>query len=236
MGTRASDIMTRQVIAVSPETSWREVARVLVENHISGVPVVDDEGRVVGMVTEADLILRERAELPKSRLVSFFADLGSDPSAMAEEYRKAHGLVARDVMSREVIAVREDASIEEIAAIMVRKGVRRVIVLSEGKLVGIVSRADLIRALSVLPESRPVPSPARDEELAATLRAELEKQPWFDRANVRIEAIRGVIYLSGLVESQEVADAIELAARRMAGDAGVRNDLTIGDSWTPAST
>lgn len=234
MGTRASDIMTRKVITVSPDTSWREVARVLVENHISGVPVVDD-GQVVGMVTEADLILRERAQLPRSRLISFFADLGSDPSTMAEEYRKAHGLVAKDVMSREVIAIREDTSIEEIAAIMVRKEVRRVVVLSKGKLVGIISRADLIRALSRLPESHPAPGPARDEELATALRSELEKQPWFDKAHVRIEAIRGVIYLSGLVESQEVADAIELAARSLAGETGVRNDLTIADSWSPAS-
>jgi len=233
---KARDIMTQPVITVSPETIWQDVIGVLLKNRISGVPVVDERNEVIGMITEADLILRQRAELPKSRLISFFADLGSDPSRMAEEYRKAHGLVARDLMTREVISVKEDTPVEEIAAIMLRKEIKRVLVLAEGKLVGIISRADVLRAIGSRADSISRQAPVRDEDIVLNLRGELEKQPWFDKANVRTEASGGVVYLSGLVESQEVADAIGLAARRTTGVVDVRNDLAIasphvGQSW-----
>ena len=114
----AKDIMTREVVTVTPETPVEELAKILAERNISGVPVVDEAGNVVGIATEADIITKGK-----------------------------EGKVA-NIMTREVVSVCEDTPVEEIARILTERGIKRVPVLREGKLVGIVSRADIVRAMA----------------------------------------------------------------------------------------
>ena len=114
----AKDIMTREVVTVTPETPVEELAKILAERRISGAPVVDQAGNVVGIATEADIIAKGK-----------------------------EGKVA-DIMTREVISVTEDTPVEEVARVLAEKGIKRVPVLREGKLVGIVSRADIVRAMA----------------------------------------------------------------------------------------
>ncbi|HEY8418391.1 MAG TPA: CBS domain-containing protein, partial [Limnochordales bacterium] len=136
---RAGDIMRRDVRTTGPDATVEEVAAILAEASFSGLPVVDDEGRVVGMVTEADLLARaKRLNLPK-----FFPFLGGviyleHPRRFEEELRKATAARVRDVMTTDVVTVTEDAPLEEVATLLVERGINRLPVVREGRLVGII--------------------------------------------------------------------------------------------------
>src|SRR5690606_11257928 len=142
---RARDIMTTSVVTVSPETRVPDIARVLLERRISALPVVDGAGRVIGIVSEGDLL--HRAENKTERRRSWWLDLISSADTLAEDYVKSHGLTAKDVMNAPVISATPDASLAELATLLERHGIKRVPILENGALVGIVSRADLLRGL-----------------------------------------------------------------------------------------
>jgi CBS domain-containing protein len=135
--------MTTQVVTVLPDTSVREVAKMLLINRISAVPVVDTEGRILGMLSEGDLMRRTETGTDEhhSWWLALFADL------RVEAFVKSHGLHANDVMTREVISVSEDAPLDEVATLLERHRIKRVPVVRDGKLVGIVSRANLLHGL-----------------------------------------------------------------------------------------
>ena len=143
---KAQDIMTREVATVRPETSMREIAALMMEKNISGMPVVSDDGAIVGIVSEGDLL--HRAEVGTERKHKWWFQIFADSDAAAREYAKAHGLSARDVMSRYVISVRDDADLRDVADILDSHRIKRVPVLHDGRLAGIISRRDLVRALS----------------------------------------------------------------------------------------
>ncbi len=139
----ASDVMTTNVIAASPDTSVTTLARLLLDNRISAVPVVDDDGRVVGIVSESDLLGR-----PSSRsLRGWWLRLFDEETLCLEELATAKQLKARDVMTRQVVSVSDQMPLELIASLLHRLSLKRVPVVRDGKLVGIVSRADLLDAL-----------------------------------------------------------------------------------------
>ena len=149
MERKAADIMTSPVIYVMNETPIREIARVLLKHHISAVPVVGDSGRLVGIVSEGDLVGRTASEDGKRR--SWWLDMFEKSSVSSDElrnYLEHHELRAKDVMSSEVVAVEEDAPISAIAELLQRKGIKRVPVLHQGRMVGIVSRANLLAAVA----------------------------------------------------------------------------------------
>jgi len=145
---RAGDIMRREVRTVGPDATVEEVAAILAEAEYSGLPVVDEEDRVIGIVTEADLLARaKRLNLPK-----FFPFLGGviyleDPRRFEEELRKATAARVRDVMTAEVVTVTEDTPLEDVATLLVERGINRVPVVRDGRLVGIITRDDILRAV-----------------------------------------------------------------------------------------
>ena len=142
---KAKDVMTTEVVYADPESSVRAIARTLLKHRISGVPVADHDGRVIGIVSEGDLMRRPESETVRPR--SWWLELMETPEDRASQYLKSHGLTARDVMTREPITVAEDTPLEEIAMLLEQKAIKRVPVLRDGKLVGIVSRADLLHGL-----------------------------------------------------------------------------------------
>jgi CBS domain-containing protein len=145
---RAFQIMTGEVVAVRPETTVREIARLLVGRRIGGVPVVNDEGEVIGAVNEGDLFLkRKRVPFARMEAPALFGRF-VNPEEIAEEYRGACGLTAADVMRRAVVTVGAWDHVGRVAETMTRHGLRRVPVVSEGKLVGIISRSDIISLLA----------------------------------------------------------------------------------------
>src|SRR5690606_8514615 len=139
---QASDVMSTPVISVTEDTSVAEVARLLLRHGISAMPVLGANGRLLGIVSEGDLV--RRVESGTEREASWWLRLFGDSEERVRDYAKTHGRRVTDVMTREVTTVNEDASLPEIAALLERRRIKRVPVMRGGEVVGIVSRANLL--------------------------------------------------------------------------------------------
>ncbi len=221
-GLRACDVMARDVITVRPETPVGQAARLLVFHGISGLPVVDEGGRVVGVVTEGDLILRQEPQERSSWWHTFF----DDPDALARQYRKATGMTVAEVMSRPAISVPSSLPLESVAVILHRRRIRRLPVVDDGRLVGIVSRGDLVKALAAEPP--PDAASRSDAELVEEMRTRLSREPWAARLGVVVHADRGVLVLWGTSLSEAEKAALETMARSIPGVARIDSHLTRG--------
>ncbi len=209
----AADVMTSDVFAVTPDTSIREVAKLMYTRHISSVPVVDREKRVIGIVGEGDLL--GHAEVAGERHRTWWLDAFVDSNALARDYIKTHGRVAADVMTKTVITVAPTASIAEIAKLLERHRIKGVPVVDGGKLVGIVARSDLLRALAKAEVAKP--ASIDDRAIRERLLAELETQRWAHLPTKNIVVQDGVIHLSGFVETPEERHALHIAAENVPG-------------------
>lgn len=226
---RARRIMSTSLLTVERSTPVRDVIRLLIEHRISGVPVVQD-GAVVGIISEGDLILRERAYRQRGGMAFLAQQVFEDHQKLAVEYRKAHGLVAEDVMSEPVISVLPGTPVEEVAHLMAERHIKRVPVVEDGHLVGIVSRGDVLRAAYERLQALDDVQAGRrrtDGEIIASLLAELRDEPWAEVNHIRPSCDDGVVTLSGDVESEAEREAIEVAARALPGVRGVENLLVI---------
>lgn len=218
---RALDVMTRAVITVKPETSVREAAALFAENHISGAPVVDDEGRLIGMITEGDLIHRIETGT-QTRRRSWWLDFFSSTRDLAATYIKENARSVRDVMTEKVISVREGTPVSEIADLLERHRIKRVPVVYDGELLGIVSRANLVKALASVPKETASAQPDADEAIRNAVLRELANHRWALTAeNVIVNA--GTVHLWGVVTSVEQARAMCVAAENVPGVKGVED-------------
>ena len=222
---RAMDVMTTGVITIAPDMSVQAVAKLLCERGISGVPVVDAADRLVGIVSEGDLL--HRVETGTERLIgdrrSWWLDTLASDHELARDYVKSHGRTAKDVMTREVISVTETTDLAEIAMLLETKRIKRVPVLREGQIVGIVSRANLVRALAVT-KSDAVDAADDDRTIRAKLLAELMGQEWFKTqdwfkiwaADVIVRD-RVVHFWLAANQTEEERRALRVAAENIAG-------------------
>ena len=217
----ASDVMTREVTTVAPGTPVQEIATLLFQRRISGVPVVDAENRVLGMVSEGDLMVHAGAigEAPRQR--SWWLGLFSDTSRSAENYAKTHARTAADIMSKQVISVTEDQSLADVAKVLEKNRIKRVPVLRDGRLVGIISRANLLQALAVSPPVAPVS--ADDRAIDRAMAEEMADKPWGIYANVIVQD--GVVHLWGFIDSEAERKALTMAAQNIPGVRGVEDHL-----------
>ena len=217
---KASNVMTTRVITVAPDTNVREVARILHINRISAVPVVDDDGRVLGMVSEGDLIRRGR-EGPDGGgswwLQSFVAGEPGRPTPAVPD------LKARDVMTREVYRAGEDTSLEEIAVLLERHRIKRVPIEREGKLVGLVSRANLIHGLA---SGAPRRSSSDDAGIRDAIMSVL-KRAGVSTHLLNVVVSDGTVYLWGAVESRSENEAVRAAAESATGVKRVSDHLFV---------
>jgi CBS domain-containing protein len=225
---KAQDVMTSPPITVRPDTPVAEIAALLIERRISGVPVVDASGRMVGIVSEGDLL--RRCELGSDRQRSQWLELFVDRGAQAAEFVKAHGMCARDVMTAEVISVAPDADLVDIAALLERRRIKRVPVVRDGVPVGIVSRANVLRGLvaSRRPEGA---GPADDVELRQRVEERLAGETWIDLSRLNIVVSEGVAHLWGLIGSEEQRRALKIAVQNVPGVRDVVDHLT--PDWFP---
>lgn len=219
---KVEEIMTRDVIAVAPKTPIHEAARLMADHGISGLPVVENDGNVVGIVSEGDLIIRQKPREPVPWWRVFFADA----ERLAREYQKAHGITVAEVMTRSVITVSPDLPIESAALILDRHRIRRIPVVADGQLVGIVSRGDLIKALSVAPAPAAAP-PSDDSRLVSEMKARLSREPWVSNRGIVIQASDGVLSLWGVVLTEAEKSALETMARSIEGCKGIENKLVV---------
>lgn len=222
----ARDIMTTRVITVGEDTEIAEIAKRLLENRISALPVIDPDGRIVGMVSEGDLMRRPESET--ERHPSWWLSLLLLPEQKAMSYVKSHGHHAADVMTRPVVTVADNASLEEIAETLERHRIKRVPVVRDGKLVGIVSRANLLHGLVARQSGA---SPSIDDR---KIKAAVEKN--LSEAGVRNQLLNvvvsgGVVHVWGVVVTANEQAAVKVAAENAPDVKEVRANVEVLPSY-----
>lgn len=221
---KAADIMTIDVLTVRPETPVADIATLMLERGVSAVPVVDEQRKVLGVVSEGDLMRRVESGTEKRRSwwLAFFAS----NATLAGEYVKSHARRAKDVMTTPPVSVAEDTPIAEIAEKLERHAIKRVPVLRNGVLVGIVSRANLLRALATVEAATPA-ARADDRAIREAVLAELRQQRWSTAGGGNVVVTDGVVHLWGAVTSEEERRATRVAAENVPGVKSVQDHMTL---------
>lgn len=220
---RAREIMTTRLVTARPDTPVRELAVQMLEQRISAVPIVDDEDRLLGIVSESDLL--RRPETGGERQRAWWLQLLSDAGDTAAEYVRAHGRYARDVMTRSIIAAHEDTAAAEIADLMQRHSVKRVPVVRDGRLVGIVSRVDLLRGLAA--QGAGTAGPVDDGALRAAVEQALRKADWSRIETLTVVVHDGIVTVSGLVSAPEQKRALRVLIDNIHGVKALRDETVV---------
>jgi len=241
---QAKDVMTTEVVTIGPDASVQQVAMLLSERGISGVPVVDEAKRVVGIISEGDLL--HRIELgterrPARRRQSWW--LSSFAAAEAPDYVKSRGRRVNDLMTQDVVTVTEDTPLADVATLLETRGIKRVPVVRDGSLVGIISRANLVRALASAPSGIAAAAPANEEEvrnrvkdemIRARVLKELHEMEW---ANVWADdvMVKDQIVHLWFCEDQPLDQrrAVHIAAENTPDVRGVKEHIVPGPPLAP---
>lgn len=216
----AKDIMTVGVATVTPDHSVRHAAAIMCDRNMSGLPVVDDQGRLVGILTEGDLL--RRAELG----TEFYLLPDRDWQA-ARDHLKAHSWKVGDVMTTDVITIDPETPVGRIAALMAERGVKRLPVMRDGALVGIVSRADLLRAISVAKLEPPIKG---DDAIRRSVLARIEEVAELKDSGLGVIVSDGVVHLWGQLPSESARQAARAIAEGVRGTIGVVDHVGIADA------
>jgi CBS domain-containing protein len=218
----AQDAMTTDVITVGPEAPIREIAALLVHHRISAVPVVSDDNRVIGIVSQTDLGHRSETGTEKRR--KWWLDVFADADTKAREYIKSHGLKAQDVMTRFIVSVSKTANLSEVAEVLDTHRIRQVPVMDDGKLVGMISRADLVRKLAEVSIAAPTTRP-QNGALQKAIWDQVKAQPWLKSAYVNLAVKDGVVELWGAVDSNEQRRALRILVEGVNGVQKVEDNV-----------
>lgn len=229
---RAQDIMTSPVITVGLDTSIKEIADQLLEHRISAVPVLDSVGKLTGIVSEGDLM--RRSELGTERQPSWWLMAVGSRADRANEYIRRHGGVARDIMSRRVITVEEDTAIAEIATLLEKHRIKRVPVVRGEQLVGIVSRANLVQALSGM-KARMSEPPKGDLDLRARVLSSIAKTRRPSNL-INVTVNQGHVLIWGAVSTEREREAVRIAAEEVAPAAQIENHVQVVPGMTNTSS
>lgn len=221
---KARDLMTEDVITVAPGTPVPAVARLLADRHISAVPVADADRKVLGVVSEADLL--HQVSGYEEDKPGFFEALFSDPARLAAHYAKAHGRTAADVMTSNPVTVSEDTEVGEIAKLLDRKHIRRVLVLRDGTLAGVLTRGDLLRALVTAPPNQQ--ADVSDAEIHRAVLREMKHQPWASTYYTTVMVKDGTVSFYGYCGGEEYKRALRVLAENVPGVKQVEDHLVIG--------
>jgi CBS-domain-containing membrane protein len=222
---KAEDIMTRDVVTVGPNASVHEAAALMAKHRISGIPVTTAGNRLLGIVSEGDLV--ERAEVGAEPSGKWWLEGLSNPQAMADRYVKAHGGTVAEVMTRQVATVRSDADLGEVANVLRTHRVKRVPVVQDGKLLGIVTRSDIVEAVSGA--MGPVAATIRtDSDLQRAILERMRGEPWLDTSYVNLSVAKGKVSVGGLIGSAEERRALCTLVEEVAGAGNVVDQLEVG--------
>lgn len=219
---RARDIMTTQVVCINSKASVFDAAELLLGAGVSAAPVINDKGTVVGIVSEADLL--RRVEIGTTAKKGWLARLVDGEGAAAHDFVTAHGRRVADVMTREVVTAGEDEPLGKLVDLLERHKIKRIPIVRDGVLAGVVSRSDLLRAVLSREPDQPVLQPT-DRALRELVVAALEGHPWTSRWPVNVFANDGVVHLWGFVEGEEARKAYRVAAENVPGVRRVKNHL-----------
>jgi CBS domain-containing protein len=216
-------IMTHEPVTATTEMTVAEAAGLMLENHISGLPVVDADGAVTGMVTEGDLL--RRAETGTERRRARWLELLMGPGRLARDYVGAHARKVGEVMTQEVVSASPQDSVESVVSSMEKHRIKRLPVVSNRRLVGIVSRADLVRALVHRLQTAESETAQDDSGIRDRILAIIDKEPWGPRFSVDVAVTNGVVELSGTITDDRERTALIVAAENTAGVKQVHDHL-----------
>ena len=219
---KARDVMVRDVITIGPDDSIADAAKLIADNDVSALPVIDDHGRLVGIISEGDLMNRE--EIGTEIHHPWWIEAVTPGAALAAEFAKSHGKRVEEVMSENVITATEDTSLADIAALLERNRIKRVPIVQHGELVGIVSRSNLVQALA----SNGAASTASldtNRVIREELLSRLEQQRWTDFGSRNIIVSDGKVHLWGLVGSPAERTALIALAEDVPGVTEVIDEM-----------
>jgi CBS-domain-containing membrane protein len=216
------DAMTKDVVTVRPETTVGDIAALLVRHRISAVPVVSEDNRILGIVSQTDLGHRSETGTEKKR--KWWLDIFADTDAQARAYTKTHGLHAIDVMTRHLVTVRPSTNLAEVAEVLDTHRIRQVPVLVDGKLVGMISRTDLVRKLAEVTVAAPAVRP-QNGQLQKAILDEIEAQPWLKSAIINASVSDGIVELYGAVNSDAQRQGLRVLVENVPGVLRVENHV-----------
>lgn len=220
---RAIDVMVRDVITVRPDTGVAEAIKLLSKHDVSALPVVDAQAHLIGILSEADLI--HRAEIGTEKRRPWWLEAVTGAATLAEEFAKSHGKKVGELMTTEVVSATEDTPLAEIAALLERKRIKRVPITRHGKLVGVVSRSNLIQALASV-VGRGEETGDRDLDIRHELLDRLEKQQsWTDFGGRNVIVTGGTVHLWGLISSEPERKALIALAEGVPGVRRVSDEM-----------
>lgn len=217
---QAVDIMSKDVISVGPDDDVNTIVQLLLDNHISAVPVVDENNKVLGIVSEGDLMRRiSKSEEEPSRWLSYFSGF-KDPG----DYVKIHGRKAHEIMTTNPKTIKETTPLHKIARVLEKRRIKRVPVVRDDKLVGVVTRANLLQGLAAM-KSVPQEAPSDDRLIRDAILKEISDSTGVRAVNISVVVKNGVAELWGLVDSNDQRIAIQVAAENTPGVVRVKNNL-----------
>jgi CBS domain-containing protein len=226
---RAHQIMTRPVITVTPDTTIVEAANTMLQKHVSGLPVVDATGKLVGMLSEGDFI--RRSEIGTQRRRGRFLRFILGPGAAASDFVHEHGRKVAEIMTTEpLLTVGEETTLEEIVELMESNNVKRLPVIRDGKVVGMVSRANLLQAVASLARDFPDPT-ADDDHIRNRVIDTLAKQDWCP-FGLSVVVRNGIVHLSGVITEERARQAAIVAAENVTGVKKVHDHLCWVDTMS----
>jgi CBS domain-containing protein len=219
---RAKDIMTLEVVSILPEASIGEALRLMLKHRISGLPVIDKEGKLLGIVTEGDFLRRVETGTERNRggWIAFLMG----PGRLAEEYVRTHGRKVAEVMTPDPVTVGEDTRLDAVVDIMEKRRIKRVPVVRGNRVVGIVSRANLLHVLASIACELELQT-ATDTAIREQLLAVLGREQWVPKSFIDVTVHNGVVELWGSILDERERQAVVVAAENVAGVKHVNDHL-----------
>jgi len=218
---RVKDVMTRNVISVGPDESIMKAARLMLQNRISGLPVIDKDGGLMGIVTEGDFL--RRGELGTQRRRPKWLEFIVGPGRLAEEYVHSAGRKVDEIMTTDPVTASEDDTLEKVVEVMERRHVKRLPVAKNGRVIGIVSRANLMHALASFARDEGQRAQPDDSQIRDNILAELDRQNWAPRVNVVVK--KGAAELWGVITDDRERKAVIVAVENVPGVEQVHDHL-----------
>ncbi|MCP1966548.1 CBS domain-containing protein [Bradyrhizobium elkanii] len=224
----AHQIMARKVLSTTPDSAILDAANIILQHRVSGLPVVDPDGTLVGIITEGDFL--HRSEIGTGRKRNWLMTFILGPGKWAEDYVLEHGRKVSEIMTREPVTVAEDAPLTTVVGLMEKNNVKRLPVVRDGKLVGIITRSDLLRTVASLARNVPAPT-ENDDQIRRRILDEIEQNAWCP-LGLSVIVRDGIAHLSGVITESRFRNAAIVAAENVPGVREVHDHLCWGDSFS----
>jgi CBS domain-containing protein len=208
----AREIMSRPVITVSPDTPFRDIVTIMLRHKISGLPVVDEHGRLLGVATEADLLHKEEAPHPQPALIPWHGS-SLRLERILDRHRKSEAMTAGELMTENVVTATEETSVHQLAHLMLARDINRIPILRDGLVVGIVTRADVLKVFT-----------RGDQGLLAAVREVLIRDLWIDPKGLSISCLNGIVTVAGEVDRRSDRDLLVRSVKSIDGVIGLNTD------------